>query len=183
MVDARDHYSGQHSMAVALLAQNLAQTLGLDRAETLLIALGGRLHDVGKVAVPDDVLQKPGRLSANEWEMVRQHPSVGADIVGRVPSLRAIAPLIRGHHERWDGTGYPDHLAGEQIPLGARILGVAEAFCAMTSDQVYRQAMDVERARSEIQRRAGTQFDPAVAEAMGKIILFGILPAPELEAS
>src|SRR5207245_10448481 len=112
--------------------------LWIRAAEARLVGLAGGLNDIGKVAVADVVRQKPGRLTAEEWALVHAHPGVGADVVSRVPALRVLAPLIRAHHERWDGRGYPDGLAGEAIPLGARIVGVANAYAAMTSERPYR---------------------------------------------
>ncbi len=134
LVDARDQHTAQHAQDVAAVALRLALTLGLDPAEARVVSLAARLHDIGKVAAPDAVLQKPGRLTEEEWLVIRQHPVVGAAVVERVPAIRAFAPLIRGHHERWDGQGYPDSLAGEAIPLGARIIAVADAYGAMTTE-------------------------------------------------
>lgn len=170
LVDARDHYTGQHAEEVANLALHLGQALGLSAGEAQMIGRAARLHDVGKVAIPDALLQKPGRLSEDEWVLMRTHPIVGADVVGRVPTLRAIAPLIRAHHERWDGTGYPDGLRGQAIPLGARIIAVADAFSAMTSARPYREPRDVAEALEELRRAAATHFDPAVVDALGRTL-------------
>ncbi len=170
LVEARDHYTGQHTQEVALLVVRLALTLGRDVAEARLIGLAGRLHDVGKVVVPDTVLQKPGRLDEEEWVLMRTHPLVGADVVGRVPALRALAPLIRAHHERWDGTGYPDGLAGAAIPLGARVVAVADTYGAMTTDRPYRRACPAAHALDELRRCAGTQFDPAIVAALERVL-------------
>ncbi|TMF50961.1 MAG: diguanylate cyclase, partial [Chloroflexi bacterium] len=124
LVEARDYSTGRHSHQVADLVLRLARTLGLPPTEAQMIALASRLHDVGKVAIPDAVLQKPGRLTEEEWELMRMHPVVGAEVVSHIPALRPLAPVIRAHHERWDGQGYPNHLKGEAIPFGARILTV-----------------------------------------------------------
>jgi HD-GYP domain-containing protein (c-di-GMP phosphodiesterase class II) len=170
LVNARDNYTGQHCQEVAGLTFRVAQTLGLDAAEARMVGLAARLHDVGKVAIPDAVLQKPGRLTEEEWVLMRTHPLVGADVVGRVPALRAVVPLIRGHHERWDGQGYPDGMAGEAIPLGARIIAVVDAYGAMTTDRPYRPARDAGWALAELRRCAGNQFDPAVIDALERVL-------------
>jgi len=122
---------------VAALTTRLALALGLDAAQARMVGLAARLHDIGKVGVPDTVLQKRGRLLEEGWAVMQAHPVVGAEVVGHVPALRALAPLIRAHHERWDGRGYPDGLAGEAIPLGARVIAVADAYGAMTSERPY----------------------------------------------
>jgi HD-GYP domain-containing protein (c-di-GMP phosphodiesterase class II) len=161
---------------VATLTMRVAFALGCDAAEVRMIGLAARLHDVGKVAVPDAVLQRPGRLSAEEWGPMRMHPIVGADVVSRVPALRALAPVIRAHHERWDGGGYPDGLAGEAIPLGARIVAVVDAYSAMTTDRPYRQGRDAAWALGELRRCAGTQFDATVVEALARVVEVGLGP-------
>lgn len=170
LVDARDAYTGQHAHDVSTLSVRLALALGLDTSETHLLALAARLHDVGKVVVPDAVLRKPGRLNADEWALIRQHPAVGADVVSRVPALRALAPIIRAHHERFDGGGYPDGLAGDAIPSGARIIAVADAFNAMTTDRPYRKAATVPAALEELRRCGGAQFDVSIVDALERVL-------------
>ena len=170
LVGVRDLYTGRHTHDVASLAMRMALALGLDAAEARLVGLAGRLHDVGKVGVPDAVLQKRGRLSEDEWAIMRTHPQVGADVVGRVPALRALVPAIRGHHERWDGCGYPDGLSGEAIPLAARIVAVADAYGAMTTERPYQQARSAARAFDELRRCAGSQFDPRVVDACARAV-------------
>ena len=170
LVAARDGYTGEHSQAVAALAVRLVSALGLSDAEARMVGLAGRLHDIGKVGISDAILHKPGRLSEDEWAVIRRHPLTGANVVGHVPALRALAPLIRGHHERWDGGGYPDALSGEAIPLGARVLAVAGAYQAMTSDRPYHAARDHAWAMAQIARLAGTQFDPRVADALMTVL-------------
>jgi two-component system, cell cycle response regulator len=170
LVEARDYSTGHHSHQVADLALQLALALGLPAAEAQMIALAGRLHDIGKVAVPDSVLLKPGVLTEEEWEVIRTHPVVGADVVSHIPTLRPLAPVIRAHHERWDGQGYPDHLAGETIPLGARILTVADAYQAMTMNRSYRQARAPAVALAELCHSAGAQFDPQVVEVLIRLL-------------
>ena len=166
LVEARDYSTGRHSHQVSDLVLQLARALGLPPAEAQMIALAGRLHDVGKVAVPDAVLQKAGRLTEKEWALIRTHPVVGADVVSHIPALRPLAPVIRAHHERWDGQGYPNHLKGEAIPFGARILAVVDAYLAMTVDRPYQKGRVPSVALAELRRCAGSQFDPHVVEAL-----------------
>jgi HD-GYP domain-containing protein (c-di-GMP phosphodiesterase class II) len=170
LVDARDAYTGQHAQLVAALSRHLALDLGLDASGAEWVSRAAQLHDVGKVGVPDAVLQKAGGLDEAEWALIRQHPVVGADIVSRVPALRVLVPAIRGHHERWDGRGYPDGMAGPAIPLAARILSVADAYDAMMRDRPYRHALNPQDALMEIRRGAGSQFDPGVVDALERII-------------
>ena len=167
LVEARDLYSAQHSRAVATLAGSAAQALGLGPHEVRLVEIAARLQDIGKVAVPDAILSKvDGPLDEEEWRMLRTHPIVGAEIVSRVPALRVLAPLIRSHHERWDGAGYPDGLAGETIPRGARIGAVADAYRALTADRPYQHGRAPVMALAELQRCAGSQFDAEVVAAL-----------------
>jgi diguanylate cyclase (GGDEF)-like protein len=170
LVEARDHYTGQHARQVATLTLQVALALGLDASEAYMIEMAGRLHDVGKVVVPDAVLQKPGHLTEEEWVLMRKHAEVGADVVNCVPSLRALAPVVRAHHERWDGQGYPDKLLGEAIPLGARIIAVVDAYYAMTTDRPYQPARDAASALAELRDCAGTQFDPTVVQGLERIL-------------
>ncbi len=141
-----------------------------------MLALAGQLHDVGKVAIPETILQKPAALTAEEWDVMRTHPAVGADVVSRIPALRPLAPVIRAHHERWDGQGYPDQLTGEAIPLGARILAVADAYQTMIVDRPYQPARPPAGALAELRRCAGSQFDPQVVD-----VLLRLLPQREEE--
>ena len=166
LVEARDHLTGYHSHQVADLVLQLALALGWPATQAQMLALAARLHDVGKVAVPDTVLQKPGALTQEEWDLMCRHPVVGAEVLSHIPALRPLAPVVRAHHERWDGQGYPDQLAGEAIPLGARILRVVDAYLAMIVDRPYRQACAPAVALVELGRCAGSQFDPQVVEAL-----------------
>jgi HD-GYP domain-containing protein (c-di-GMP phosphodiesterase class II) len=159
-VDMRMDASHEHSRAVAAYAVTIATDLAWDEEQLGLLRLAGMLHDVGKVAVPDELLRKSGPLSDAEFAEIKRHPVVGADLVARVEGLDAIVPWIRHSHEHIDGTGYPDGLAGDDIPLAARILLVADAFDAMTSDRPYRGALSHEAAVEELERHSGTQFDP-----------------------
>ena len=147
------------------LAAETARALGLDARETERVELAARLHDVGKLAIPDAILQKPGPLDPQEWEVMRTHAEIGARIVASAPSLAHTAELIRSHHERWDGRGYPDGLAGEQTPLAAAIISVCAAFVAMMRHRPYSDAITVEEALAELRRCAGSQFHPAVVRA------------------
>jgi HD-GYP domain-containing protein (c-di-GMP phosphodiesterase class II) len=161
-VESRDPYSSGHAARVMVLAEVVAARLGLDEDRVEVVRMGAALHDIGKVAVSQDVLAKAGPLSEDELAEVRGHPGAGAKMVQLVRPLRRAVPAVLHHHERWDGRGYPGGLAGEQIPVEARILAVADTFDAMTSDRAYRRALSPERAVAELRRCAGTQFDPEV---------------------
>lgn len=165
VLELRDGGTSAHSHAVSDLATAIARELALDEECVREVAAAGLLHAIGKVGLPDSLLNKPGRLTPDEWEVMRQHPVMGAAILEGSVYLRALIPAVRHHLERWDGTGYPDHLAGEQIPLAARILFVALAFAAMTAERPYHAARSTRAAAEEIARSAGSQFDPAVAAA------------------
>jgi diguanylate cyclase (GGDEF)-like protein len=156
---------GQHVGGVADMAAAVARRLGLDDKEVERIAHAARLHDVGKVAIPDAILAKPEPLEPEEWEFMKRHTIIGERIISAAPSLTDVARLVRSSHERWDGNGYPDELAGEDIPLGARIVSACDAYDAMVTDRPYKAAVDSELACAELRRCAGTQFDPAVVPA------------------
>lgn len=165
-IDSRDPYTGRHSEKVADYAVELADALRLDGQTRDRVRWAGLLHDLGKVAVPDAVLNKAGRLDAAEWALVKRHPIDSAEILSDVAGYREYLPAIRHHHERYDGSGYPDGLRGDSIPFEARILAVADAFDAMTSSRIYRAgAISEEQALDEILAGAGSQFDPDMAVA------------------
>jgi len=164
-VDTKDRYTKRHSEDVARYAVFLARELGLDDALVDIVRTAGLLHDVGKIGVPDDVLRKPGKLTAHEYDIVKQHVVLGDLIVRDLPASWLIRTGIRHHHERWDGTGYVDHLEGEAIPLIARLLAVADAFSAMTTSRPYRKSLDVREALRRIEDGAGTQLDASLATA------------------
>lgn len=164
-VDAKDAYTRGHSQRVAEYSRDLARRIGLSDEEVELVFITGTLHDVGKIGVPDAILKKPGRLDDEERAVMETHPALGEVIVRKAPQLAATLPGVRHHHERWDGRGYPDGLAGESIPRIARLLALADTFDAMTSDRPYRKGLAVEIALSEIERGRGTQFDPDLAPA------------------
>ncbi len=169
-VDAKDPYTRGHSQSVAHYATALARHLNLPQSEQDLIQMAATLHDVGKIGVPDAILKKPGRLTDEERTVMETHPVLGEVIIRKAPALAAILPGVRHHHERWDGQGYPDKLAGETIPFQARILAIADTFDAMTSDRPYRKGLPGETARGEIANNAGTQFDPQLAHAFVAMI-------------
>jgi diguanylate cyclase (GGDEF)-like protein/PAS domain S-box-containing protein len=164
-VDARDRYTRRHSEEVLAHSLAIARALGLDEPARQTVAVAALLHDVGKIGVPDQILRKPGRLTEEELEAVKQHPLMGAVIVGAVPGLQSALDAIRHHHERWDGAGYPDGLRGEEIPPAARLLAVADAFSALTSDRPYRKGLDAAGALRLLEEGAGTQWDPACVAA------------------
>jgi hypothetical protein len=170
-IDARDPYTARHSEKVAGYAVALARALGLPPADCDRIHLSGMLHDVGKVALERSVLHKPGPLSDEEWRQVRDHPAQSAHILGAVARFACYVPGARHHHERYDGLGYPDGLAGKAIPLDARILAVADSYDAMTSDRSYRAALSHDEAIVRLQADAGTQFDPVCVRAFAALDL------------
>jgi diguanylate cyclase (GGDEF)-like protein/putative nucleotidyltransferase with HDIG domain len=162
-VDTRDAYTGSHSQRVAQLAGRIAEQMGLSAEQIELTRLAGSLHDLGKLAVPEEILRKPASLSEPERVVLERHPQIGFRMLESL-GVDPIADWVLHHHERWDGAGYPDQLAGEEIPLGARIIFVADAFDAMTSDRVYRRSLDHADAIAELERCSGTQFDPAIVQ-------------------
>jgi len=164
-VEARDPYTRGHCERVTQYALTIAEALAFSNEDLEILERAAILHDIGKVAVPDSVLRKNGRLNEDDWIEVRKHPEVGQTMLAHLEFLGPSLPLIRHHHERYDGSGYPDGLGAEGIPLGARILAVADAFDAMTSDRPYREAFALSDAIGELDRCAGSQFDPEVVEA------------------
>jgi diguanylate cyclase (GGDEF)-like protein/putative nucleotidyltransferase with HDIG domain len=169
-LNARENYTAAHSEAVLELALQVAAELGMDGEDATAVGQVALLHDIGKVGVPDAILRKPGRLTAPEWDVMREHPAIGAEIVAAIGSLAHLAPAVRAEHERWDGRGYPDGLAGEDVPLPSRICFVCDAWHAMTSDRPYRRALSEEQARAELERHAGTQFCPTTVAALLRVL-------------
>ncbi|HZT43624.1 MAG TPA: HD domain-containing phosphohydrolase [Chthonomonadaceae bacterium] len=165
-IDAKEPFTAEHSRRVTAIACALAQVLELPESEHQCLELAAQVHDVGKIGTPDYILNKPERLSEEEWQIIRYHPIQGAEIVGRVEQLACVAEVVRHHHEWYNGDGYPDKLAGEAIPLLARIISVADAYEVMTSDRVYRKRMSAEEALRGIQECSGTQFDPQAVAAL-----------------
>jgi diguanylate cyclase (GGDEF)-like protein/putative nucleotidyltransferase with HDIG domain len=170
-VDQRDAYTGRHSERVADLAARIAARLGADDEQVELTRVAGSLHDLGKLAVPEEILHKPGPLTEPERLVLERHPQIGFQMLESL-GIDPIAAWVRHHHERWDGRGYPDGLPGDAIPLGARIIFVADAFDAMTSDRVYRARLSEAEALDELERNAGTQFDPAIVGALAEELGF-----------
>jgi len=164
VVEGKDTYTHAHTHAVRYYALAIGREMDLAPGQLQTLGQAALLHDIGKIAVPDAILLKPARLTPEEFRLVQKHPIVGEDILTPLAFLAKALPLIRHHHERWDGKGYPDGLAGESIPLEARILTVADSFEAMTSRRPYRSKMKVSEALAEIERNKGTQFDPHVAD-------------------
>jgi ribonuclease P protein subunit RPR2 len=168
-VEARDAYTGKHAERVAAYGLELARAHGMPSADEPQIEFGFLLHDVGKVAISDAILHKPGSLTSREREEMRRHPVIGEQIVRKIDFLAGARQVVRSHHERWDGGGYPDGLAGERIPLPARVFAVADAFDALTSDRPYRTASSFDEARSVIARSAGSHFDPDVVRTFAEL--------------
>ena len=169
-LEAQDMYTSGHALSIADLARRVGRVLGLDAAALRDVEHAAVLHDIGKIGIPSELLRKRGPLSSGEREHMRAHPEIGARILEPVERLRQLAPLVRFSHECWDGSGYPDGLAGEQIPLGARIISVCDAFDAMVSDRPYRGGRSTAEALVELRKHAGTQFDPAVVEAFEQAV-------------
>ena len=170
LLNERSPAPHDHVTRAGSLAAALAEHFELDAEALDEVLRAAELHDVGKLAIPDAILDKPGPLDDDEWRFMKEHAAIGERILSAAPALRPVARLVRSSHERWDGTGYPDALAGERIPLGARIVAVCDAFEAMTSDRCYRRARTPEAALAELRAHAGTQFDPAVVAAFARVI-------------
>ncbi|EFL52290.1 metal dependent phosphohydrolase [Solidesulfovibrio fructosivorans JJ]] len=166
-IDAKDPHTLAHSEEVAEVARVLARSLGLSSPEADIVHVAGHLHDIGKIGVPDAVLCKPGRLTEAEWDRMRAHPAIGAEILAPLSCLSGlgVVEMVAAHHERFDGGGYPLGLAGRAIPIGARIIAVADSLSAMLQSRPYRPAMTFEAARAELLRCRGAQFDPDVVAA------------------
>lgn len=191
-IDAKDAHTRSHSEEVALAAFLLARAMGLSPADADRVHVAGHLHDIGKIGVPDAVLLKAGTLTPQEWEHMRAHPVIGARIVSPVADLadEGVAAMILHHHERWDGRGYPNGLRGEAIPLGARIIALADSLSAMLQHRPYRPAMRFEQAEAELLRCSGSQFDPAVVRAfvnvrdeLHRAITAPLPPRPEIASA
>lgn len=164
-VEAKDPYTRRHSEQVAHYATHLAAALGLPEPARESIRIASLLHDIGKIGVPDHILTKPGSLTAEEFQCVRRHPALGGDILASISLFGAEARLVRFHHERWDGKGYPDGLTGEETPLGSRVIQVADCIDAMLMERTYKKGYPAEKMLGELGRCAGTQFDPRLAAA------------------
>jgi putative nucleotidyltransferase with HDIG domain len=165
-LEAKDAITSQHTEEVVRLAVAVAAELDLELGVVQSVELGAVLHDIGKVRVPEAILNKPGALTEEEWVVMRTHPEVGEQILQPIQSLQSILPIVRHHHERWDGSGYPDGLAGSAIPLGARIVAVCDAYRAMTENRPYRTALPEAQARNELEQGTGAQFDAECVRAL-----------------
>jgi len=175
-IDAKDHYTYRHSRNVALYASTLATAAGLNPDQIRIIYEAALLHDIGKISIPEHILTKKGSLTDEEYEIMKGHVNNSIHMIRHLPSMDYLIPAAIGHHERWDGTGYPRGIAGEEIPVAARCLAIADAFDAMTSNRSYRSPLSVDHAAEEIERNAGTQFDPRLARIFVELIRTGELP-------
>lgn len=169
-LDAKDRYTAGHSESVQRHSVSIARQLDLSQEEIANIKRAGALHDIGKIGIPDVIINKPGRLTPEEFEKIKEHPAIGEQMILPIPFLNSARGIIRHHHERFDGRGYPDGVKGQEIELGARIMAVADTFDAMTSDRPYRKALSVEEAMAELNRCRNTQFDPTAVEAFERVI-------------
>ncbi|WP_371363905.1 Cyclic di-GMP phosphodiesterase response regulator RpfG [Sporomusa rhizae] len=165
-LDAKNSFMCGHSERVAELSLLLAKGMGLPITEQARIHIGAHLHDIGKIGIPDAILNKPGKLSEAEFVMIRKHPEIGNNIINKIRVLHPVVDIVRHHHERFGGGGYPDGLRGEEISLGARIVAVADAFDAMTSTRAYRSALSIDKTMQEMRHCQGSQFDPAVINVL-----------------
>jgi HD-GYP domain-containing protein (c-di-GMP phosphodiesterase class II) len=165
-LDARDDYTAEHSSEVLSLVMAVSEDLGLETRETLHTADVALLHDIGKIGIPNEILEKPAPLSEDEWTVMRRHPVIGERILNEVPGFETVANAVRHEHERWDGTGYPDGLKAEEIPVASRIVLACDAYHAMISERPYRDPLSEAQAREQLRTHSGTQFDPGVVDAL-----------------
>ncbi len=180
LIEGDDEYTGAHSEGVVAMSVKVAEELGLDPRRRRRTEYAARLHDVGKIAVPKEIINKAGPLNPDEWTLIQQHTVEGERMLSRVGgALNEVGAIVRGTHERWDGGGYPDGLVGDEIPLEARIVACCDAFDAMVTDRSYRSALPLEEALQEIRDGAGSQFDPQVAAALVRVVL---RQTPEVDA-
>jgi putative nucleotidyltransferase with HDIG domain len=169
-LELKEGYAGEHTAAVSALALAIAKQLRLGAAERRFVELGALLHDVGKLSIPDRVLTKPGPLNELEWTAMRRHAALGERLLAHILDQAEVLAIVRSHHERWDGSGYPDGMRGEEIPLAARIVAVADAFQAMIEPRPYRAPRTRESALEEITSQSGRQFDPVCVEALRAVV-------------
>ncbi len=161
-LDAKDPYTAGHSQRVSDMALTLSEFLGLREEEKEKIHIAAHLHDIGKIGIPDSVLHKPESLSEKEWEAMKKHPRIGAEILSKSRHLKELKDIVLYHHERFDGNGYPDGLKGDEIPVGARIIAICDSIDAMTSDRGYRIAYSLDHCYEEIEQNLGVMYDPAI---------------------
>jgi len=169
-IDAKDHYTYAHSKNVARYAATLAVAVGLNEDQVRTIYAAGLLHDIGKISIPEKILNKTGKLEDAEYQQMKDHVNNSIEMIRHLPEMDYLVPAVLGHHERWDGRGYPRGIAGEEIPVSARCLAIADVFDAMTTDRPYRKGLPLEYAVEEILRSAGTQLDPVLAPEFAKLI-------------
>ncbi|HEX6153642.1 MAG TPA: aminopeptidase, partial [Solirubrobacterales bacterium] len=183
VVEADDSYTGEHSKSVVRLSLDVAEQLGLDPAQMRNVEFGALLHDVGKIAIPNEIINKPGKLNEREWEVVKTHTVEGQKMLERIGGVMTeVGRIVRASHEAWDGSGYPDGLRGEEIPIEARVVCACDAFNAMTTTRSYRRAMPLREAIAEMEACAGSQFDPRVVEALLGVIRSELEPADREQA-
>ena len=171
-IGARDSYTKAHSECVAELMLELAQYMRLEQYKVGRVYLSGLVHDIGKIGIPEHILNKPGRLTHEEYTIIQEHPNIGANILDNIKGFEDIAGAVRYHHERYDGNGYPNRLCGEEIPLYSRMLAVCDTFDAMTSARCYRRPFSEQEAIKEIRRCSGSQFDPVISEAFIEMLYY-----------
>ena len=169
-LEAKDAYTGGHAQAIADFALAVGEELGLSGRDLRSVRMGALLHDVGKIGIPESILNKPGPLTDDEFTVMKRHTLIGADIISGIPGMSEVVSLVRSSHERWDGRGYPDGLAGADIPRGACVIAVCDAYHAMTEDRVYRRAMSSDVAIAELRRCSGSQFMPAAVDALIEVV-------------
>lgn len=170
-LDARDQETEGHSVRVSSMATMLGETLGFTHQQLKVLERGSLLHDIGKIGISDTILHKPGPLTAEEWKIMKLHPNIGAKIVEGIPFLQDTIPLIRHHQERWDGTGYPDGLAGEEIPILARMFSIVDAFDALTSNRPYRVKISIAETLQYLNEQSGILFDPYIVPIFEKLVI------------
>jgi len=168
-LESKDLYTSGHSERVAHLAEKIATMMELNTEEIFKIHIAGHLHDIGKIGIRDSVLKKKGKLTDNEYEEIKRHSLIGYDILNKISNFNEIAQIVKYHHERYDGMGYPEGLKGNEIPLESKIIGVVDAFDAMTSPRHYRSPVSILDAIAEINRNSGSQFDPKIAQIINRI--------------
>lgn len=169
-LESRDDTTGEHIRRTQVLAGEVAGRIGLGPGQVRVVQYASMLHDIGKIGIPDSILNKPGGLTPEEWRAMRRHPEIGAHIIGRIAGFEDVVEAVLHHHERPDGVGYPSGLAGDEVPISARLISVIDAYDAMTNNRPYREAMSHEEALAELERGSGTQFDPAVVEALEAVL-------------
>jgi putative nucleotidyltransferase with HDIG domain len=179
-LDARDRETEGHSARVSRLTCLLGEAIGLSGQQLKALERGALIHDIGKIGIKDEILHKPGKLTADEWKIMRIHPDIGARIVEGIPFLQDTLPVIRYHHERWDGSGYPLGLKESEIPIQARIFAIADVFDALTSKRAYRDKSSAEEALEYLKEQAGILFDPSIVEALTKIPYQGFTEGAKL---